>query len=348
MVGFDRDFYLGADAVGGGNQNRVGETGGFEIEQRAKAAEIDVCAGPRRGLGLRLDGFDECGAGVDINTCVLISRAGDGVLAGVQLGFRPFLCPMANLFAMTPKRIALSRFWGFFVLVLALLAPNLPAQADDPWEVRDIAVDASADSAVAARDKAIAQGYARAFDKLAERLVANQGASPHPDLAQLDSMVRDFEVQSERGSATRWIGVLTVRFRPDRTQAYLSRSGARIAAGALEAPAPGETTLAGVEPWSGPAQRFGLVLPIASLADWTQARDALQRTPGAKKVELMGLARNQARVAIDYAGDVERLRLALQQTGFALGAPINVGTNNAAGTFLLARGGGVPASANTN
>ncbi|GIL39337.1 DUF2066 domain-containing protein [Roseiterribacter gracilis] len=252
---------------------------------------------------------------------------------------------------MTPKRIALSRFWGFFALILLLLAPilSLPgaARADDPWEVRDITVDASADSAVAARDKAIAQGYARAFDKLAERLVANQGAAPHPDLAQLDSMVRDFEVQTERGSATRWIGTLTVRFRPDRTQAYLSRNGAKIAAGALEAPPAGETTLAGVEPWSGPAQRFGLVLPIASLADWTSARDALQRTPGAKKVELMGLARNEARVAIEYAGDVERLRLALQQTGFALGAPINVGANNAAGTFQLARGG-APASSNTN
>ncbi|GIL39338.1 hypothetical protein TMPK1_15750 [Rhodospirillales bacterium TMPK1] len=89
MIGFDRDFDFGADAVGGCDQDRVGEAGGFEIEQRAKAAKIDVSTGPGRGLGLRLDGFDECGAGVDINACVLVSRAGDGVLAGVQLGFGP-------------------------------------------------------------------------------------------------------------------------------------------------------------------------------------------------------------------------------------------------------------------
>jgi hypothetical protein len=337
VVGFDRDFHLGADAVGGGDQDRVGETGRFEIEQRAEAAEIDVGAGPGRRFGLRLDGFDERSAGVDINTGVLIRGGGDGVLAGVRLGFRPFLCPKADLFAMTPKRIALSRFWGFFLLIFVAGAPILSARADDPWEVRDVAVDASAENALAARDKAIAQGYARAFEALAARLTAGSTATPHPDLSQLDSLVRDFEVQSERGSATRWIGVLTVRFRPDRTQAYLARSGARIAAGALDTP--GEApALAGVEPWTGPAQRFGLVLPIGSLADWISARDALQRTPGTKKVELTGLARNQARIAIDYAGDVERLRTALQQTGFTLGAPINVGANNAAGTFQLARG----------
>ena len=34
--GFDRDFDFGADAVGRGDQDRVGETGGFEIEQPAE------------------------------------------------------------------------------------------------------------------------------------------------------------------------------------------------------------------------------------------------------------------------------------------------------------------------
>src|SRR5262249_36000008 len=102
----------------------------------------------------------------------------------------------------------------------------------------------------------------------------------------------------------------------------------------------------GMEAWSGPPQRFGLVLPIGALADWVSARDALQRTPGTKKVELTGLARDQARIAIDYAGDVERLKLALQTTGFTLGAPINVGANNAAGTFQVARS--APTAATTN
>jgi hypothetical protein len=337
VIGLDRDLHLGADAVGGGDQDRVGEPGRLEVEQRAEAAEIGIRAGAGRRLGLRLDRFDQRGAGIDINARIFVRDGGDGVLARAQLGFRPFLCPKAHRIAMTPNRLAFPRFWGFFVLVFALLAPILAARADDPWEVRDIAVDASAENATAARDKAIAQGYSRAFEKLAERMTANPAAAPKPDLQQLDSLVRDFEVQTERGSATRWMGVLTVRFRPDRTQSYLARSGAKIAAGALDSAPGGETSLPGVEPWAGPAQRFGLVLPIASLADWISARDALQRTPGAKKVELTGLARSEARVALDYAGDVERLKQALQTTGFALGAPVNVGANNAAGTFQLVR-----------
>jgi Uncharacterized protein conserved in bacteria (DUF2066) len=245
---------------------------------------------------------------------------------------------------MTPTRIASFRFCGLFALILALLGPFSAARAEDPWEVRDVAVDATAENGMAARDKAIAQGYARAFDKLVERVAADPAAAPKPGLQQLDSLVRDFEVQNERGSATRWIGVLTVRFRPDRTQAYLSRSGVKFAAGAIEPPAGSEAALPGFEPWTGPTQRFGLVLPISSLGDWVAARDALQRTPGAKKVELTGLARNEARVAVDYAGDVERLKLALQTTGFTLGAPINVGANASGGTFQLLRGG-VPAAA---
>ena len=41
-AGLDGDLELGADAVVGGNQDRVREAGRLEIEQRAEAAEIGV------------------------------------------------------------------------------------------------------------------------------------------------------------------------------------------------------------------------------------------------------------------------------------------------------------------
>ncbi len=42
---FDGDAKLGADAVIGGNQNRVGKPCGLEIEQAAKAADFPIGAG---------------------------------------------------------------------------------------------------------------------------------------------------------------------------------------------------------------------------------------------------------------------------------------------------------------
>ena len=41
-AGLDRDLDLGANAVGGGHQDRIGKTGPLEVEQAAKAADLGV------------------------------------------------------------------------------------------------------------------------------------------------------------------------------------------------------------------------------------------------------------------------------------------------------------------
>ncbi len=43
----DRDLDLGADAVGRGDQDRIGEAGRLEIEQAAEAADLGIRARPR-------------------------------------------------------------------------------------------------------------------------------------------------------------------------------------------------------------------------------------------------------------------------------------------------------------
>ena len=42
--GLDGDLDLGADAVGRGDQERIGEAGGLEVEQAAEAADLGVGA----------------------------------------------------------------------------------------------------------------------------------------------------------------------------------------------------------------------------------------------------------------------------------------------------------------
>ena len=50
LAGLDGDLQLGADAVGGGDQQRVVVAGGLQVEQGAEAAQTRIGAGPRRGF----------------------------------------------------------------------------------------------------------------------------------------------------------------------------------------------------------------------------------------------------------------------------------------------------------
>ena len=51
QAGLDRDLELGADAVGGGDQDRVLEAGGLEVEQAAEAADLGIGARRARWRG---------------------------------------------------------------------------------------------------------------------------------------------------------------------------------------------------------------------------------------------------------------------------------------------------------
>ena len=65
---FDCDHQLGADAVVGGNQNRVAIAGPLQVEQAAEATEIGIGAGTAGALDEGLDGLDQTIAGIDIHT----------------------------------------------------------------------------------------------------------------------------------------------------------------------------------------------------------------------------------------------------------------------------------------
>jgi hypothetical protein len=123
---------------------------------------------------------------------------------------------------------------GFAAAALVLLAllfgvsgPAVRAADDDPFTVT-VPVDASADNAVNAREKARHDGEHRALAAIAERVVAGSGASPK--LAKLDdnavtNLVASFEVANERMSAVRYLADYTFHFRPAETQRVLKSAG---------------------------------------------------------------------------------------------------------------------------
>src|SRR6202035_1896634 len=71
----DRDLELGADPVGGRDQNRIGEPRGLEVEQATKAADLGVGSRAGGGAHQRLDHVDQAIAGVDVDARIRVSEA---------------------------------------------------------------------------------------------------------------------------------------------------------------------------------------------------------------------------------------------------------------------------------
>jgi hypothetical protein len=115
--------------------------------------------------------------------------------------------------------------------VLVLLLPALLASprtlAAATMTVSDVQVDVTSKSAAAARDEAIATAQRDAFARLVTRLVpdAAEQAKIKPAQADIERLVQDFAIESERVSPVRYIGVFSVRFRAGRVRAYLADAG---------------------------------------------------------------------------------------------------------------------------
>lgn len=98
-----------------------------------------------------------------------------------------------------------------------------PARAGNPFSVSGVSVDASADSAAAARPIAVADGQRRAFTTLLRRLTLpdDHARLPRPSEALLNEVVAGFGIDEERTSATRYIGKISVQFRADAIRRLL-------------------------------------------------------------------------------------------------------------------------------
>ncbi len=92
----------------------------------------------------------------------------------------------------------------------------------DVFEVRDVAVDVTAETAAKAREKALAQGEREAFRRLVTRLTL----SPEQDGGEvslpqdISTLVKDFQVLEEKTSAVRYLATLVYRFKPRLVRKY--------------------------------------------------------------------------------------------------------------------------------
>ena len=115
-----------------------------------------------------------------------------------------------------------------YAILACFLLPAVPALAQaDLFTVEGVQVDVTADSALAARDQAFDKAQADAFMVLAGRMLSESELAGFtaPDVANISSMVQDYEVTAEKLSSVRYIGTYTFRFRASAVERYLNVQG---------------------------------------------------------------------------------------------------------------------------
>ncbi|MEZ5647593.1 MAG: DUF2066 domain-containing protein [Alphaproteobacteria bacterium] len=97
------------------------------------------------------------------------------------------------------------------------------ATVHDLFTVRNIAVDKTAATATAAREAALAEAQVQGLRILLERLTteADRRGLPTPKVREVFDMVTGVEIQGEKLSGVRYIGTVTVSYRPDDVRRLL-------------------------------------------------------------------------------------------------------------------------------
>ena len=107
-------------------------------------------------------------------------------------------------------------FFTIFVVFSVAFAPVRPALAiADVFEVRNVIVDVTDESASAARKKALTRASSIAFQRLLERLtlVEDRERLPRLDQDEISSFVNSFDVADEKTASKRYLAKLSYKFK---------------------------------------------------------------------------------------------------------------------------------------
>jgi hypothetical protein len=132
----------------------------------------------------------------------------------------------------------------FIAAICLTIATSASALADDPYIVRNVRIDATADDAVAAQTLAMAEGQTIAAQMLIERLTLAEDrvetmfdfeprmnefgemvVENAMDQAIAAEMISGLEISNEQRSSTRYIAELVVRFDPRVVERVLGNRG---------------------------------------------------------------------------------------------------------------------------
>jgi hypothetical protein len=121
-----------------------------------------------------------------------------------------------------------ARWWTALIAAATLLIGLvLPAAAVDLYRIDGVPVDATAESGVAARELAIANGQREALVRLMRRLTSPTAHGQLPDVSNVPiaRYVNSFEIAEERVGPNQYLGVINVSFIAERVRDLLASAG---------------------------------------------------------------------------------------------------------------------------
>ncbi|HEV7268578.1 MAG TPA: hypothetical protein VGN83_27270 [Falsiroseomonas sp.] len=177
------------------------------------------------------------------------------------------------------------------LLVLALATPALAQE--DPLVQRGVPAEATAETAVLAREQALNNGQRLAYERMASSL----GLNPRASDAQIEGMVRSLIIESERISARTYTARITVNFNPQRVAAAGGRPPAPPSDGSAPAAGFGAPPTANLG--SGPAvTTVEAVATYRSFAEWVEITRRLSSAAPVARMQVVTVAADGARLRL--------------------------------------------------
>ena len=206
----------------------------------------------------------------------------------------------------------------------AVTAPATPASATagaapaatastDPYTLTDISADVTADTASHARDQALTQAEHTAYEQLCARLSVPDSAAKVSD-DSVASLVQSFDVQSEKLSAVRYIGVFTIHFKPAAITKKLGHLIGGLPDSAYGVPYDEVAHNAAL----AAASHLTVAVQTPSLSAWTQTKRRLTAISQVVSVDTLDLGRSVSHIDLRYTGSLEELQGTLTAQGLIL------------------------------
>ncbi|MFH5925858.1 hypothetical protein [Roseomonas xinghualingensis] len=179
------------------------------------------------------------------------------------------------------------------LLATPALAPHAMAQ-DDPAVQRGVPAEATAENAVVAKERAIANAQRLAY----QRYAAATGANPNASASQIESQIQSMVVEQERSTLNGYSGRYTIRFRGGRPSGGGGgdRATAEGALPPLGGPAP--SPLASLPPSMPLTAYLEAGANFRSLDEWLLLRRRLLSQPSVGSLDILAISTEGARLRL--------------------------------------------------
>jgi len=184
------------------------------------------------------------------------------------------------------------------------LAPKDSLIIAEPYTITNVNADVTADTAAHARDQALMQAERSAYKQLCARFNATDDSAKLSD-DNIAALVKSYEVQRERVSAVRYIGLFTIHFNPSAIQKT-------IAVPSLPPPPEIETSV------QASVSHIMVSARADSLVMWIQLKRRLSAIPHVQKIDTLNLGHGFVNVDLSYVGLLEDLIHAASEQGLVL------------------------------